>query len=44
LAGVLSTLYERWRKLRGDDNTGEVDVDGESTRPPVKDRCTYLTK
>jgi hypothetical protein len=35
-------LHERWRKLRGDDDTGEVEVDGMSTRPPVKDRCKYF--
>jgi len=34
-------LLERRRKLR-DDDTGESEVDGESARPPVKERCRYL--
>jgi hypothetical protein len=44
VAGVLNMLHERWRKLRGDDDMGEVEVDGESIRPPVKERCKYLTE
>ena len=41
LADVLTMLVEHRRKL-WDDDTGELEVDGESARPPVKERCRYL--